>query len=93
MTGARCVKVRVSGRVQGVWFRESTRRTAESLELSGWVRNLDNGDVEAVFAGSPAAVDEALDFVRVGPSHARVDHVDILEEPGDLEPDHPFRIR
>ena len=66
------VHVFVSGRVQGVWFRESTRRCAEELGLSGWVKNLPDGRVEAVFEGDPAAIDRALAFVAEGPRHARV---------------------
>lgn len=68
----------VSGRVQGVWFRESTRRTAEELGLSGWVRNLPDGRVEAEFEGSRDAVEQALAFVREGPEHARVDDVETI---------------
>ncbi len=63
----------VEGRVQGVWFRESTRRRAEELGLSGWVRNLTDGRVEAMFAGSRSGVEQAIAFVREGPPHARVD--------------------
>jgi len=93
----RCVYVRVSGRVQGVWFRESTRRCAEKLELSGWVRNLPSGEVEALFAGEPDAVDEALAFVQVGPAHARVEHVVVEERDAQRAPgprsDPSFTIR
>jgi acylphosphatase len=71
----------VSGQVQGVWFRESTRRVAESLGLSGWVRNLPDGRVEAVFEGEQAQVERAVDFVRQGPPRARVLAVEVRDEP------------
>ena len=87
----RCIRVVVSGRVQGVWFRESTRRRAEELGVYGYVRNLPDGRVEAVFAGEEAAVSAAVDFLRKGPPMARVDHVEI-EEPY-VDPDHRgFRV-
>ncbi len=65
-------RVLVSGRVQGVWFRESTRERASQLGLSGWVRNLPDGRVEALFEGERTAVDAALDFIREGPRLAHV---------------------
>jgi acylphosphatase len=65
-------RVLVSGRVQGVWFRESTRERASQLGLSGWVRNLRDGRVEALFEGDREAVDAALDFIREGPQFAHV---------------------
>jgi acylphosphatase len=72
-------RVLISGLVQGVWFRESTRRRADELGLSGWVRNLPDGRVEAEFEGPPDAVDQALAFVHSGPTHARVDDVTTAE--------------
>ena len=72
----------VSGRVQGVWFREATRRRAEELGVAGWVRNLPDGRVGAVFEGAPAAVEAAVAFVRHGPPLARVDEASVEEEPG-----------
>ena len=73
-------RVRVHGRVQGVWFRGSTERRARALGLAGWVRNQPDGSVEAVFEGSPSAVDAALVFCREGPPGARVERVDVSEE-------------
>ncbi|MBW2271912.1 MAG: acylphosphatase [Deltaproteobacteria bacterium] len=75
-------RVVVSGRVQGVWFRESTRRCAEELGLQGWVRNLPDGRVEAELVGAKAAVLAALEFVKCGPEHARVEACEVapLEE-------------
>jgi acylphosphatase len=62
----------VHGRVQGVWFRQSTAERARALGVSGWVRNLTDGGVEAVFEGPAGAVGEAVDFVRKGPPRAEV---------------------
>jgi acylphosphatase len=69
----------VSGRVQGVWFRESTRSRADELGLRGWVRNLPDGRVEALFEGEANAVRLALDWVREGPAHAQVEEVVVDE--------------
>jgi len=66
----------VDGRVQGVFFRDSTRRKALELGLSGWVRNLPDGRVEAVFEGEESLCRQALDFVRTGPPAARVTGVE-----------------
>ena len=76
----RRTRVVVSGRVQGVWFRESTRRRAEELGVTGWVRNLPDGRVEACFEGATAAVEAAVAFVRRGPPLARVDEASVEEE-------------
>ena len=67
----------VSGRVQGVWFRQSTADEASAAGVSGWVRNLPDGRVEAVFEGEPDAVDRVLAYVRVGPQRAYVEAVDV----------------
>ena len=64
----------VEGRVQGVFFRESTRRIAHSLGLTGWVRNRSDGCVEALFEGERILVERAVDFVRVGPEFAHVEN-------------------
>ena len=73
-------RVIVEGRVQGVFFRDSTRRRARELGLSGFVRNLPDGGVEAVFEGEPSAVAEAVTWIRRGPPYARVRHVEIRDE-------------
>lgn len=64
-------RVTVEGRVQGVWFRESTRRMAEEHDVAGWVRNLPGGGVEAVFEGTPERVLAAVEWRR-GPGRALV---------------------
>jgi len=71
--------VRVSGSVQGVFFRETTRREAERLGLSGWVRNRFDGQVEAEFQGPSRAVERVIEFCQRGPSSASVDDVDVTE--------------
>ena len=75
MTIARRVVVR--GRVQGVFFRETTRRRAYRAGVAGWVRNNDDGTVEAWFEGDPDDVDVMLHFAETGPSGAYVDGVDV----------------
>ncbi|MCE5203913.1 MAG: acylphosphatase [Coriobacteriales bacterium] len=74
----------VTGKVQGVFFRASTARQAASLHLDGWVRNLPDGQVEAVFEGDKHMIEQALSWIQVGPPGAVVEHVDIAwEEPQD----------
>lgn len=75
----RAVRVRVSGRVQGVGFRYSTSARAAELGLSGWVRNLVDGSVEAHLEGDGDRVQEMLDWLRRGPALARVDRLDALD--------------
>jgi acylphosphatase len=74
------VRAIVSGRVQGVWFRQSTADEAERIGVAGWVRNLEDGRVEAVFEGTPEAVGLALAYLDVGPQRARVDEVEAISE-------------
>jgi acylphosphatase len=76
----RRVRVRVAGRVQGVFFRVSCARRARELGLAGWVRNTPAGEVEASFEGTEAAVDEIVSWCRQGPSGARVDRLEIEDE-------------
>jgi acylphosphatase len=65
-------RVIVSGRVQGVWFRESCRRVADQAGVTGWVRNLDDGRVEAWLEGTPDAVAVVETWCETGPRHAMV---------------------
>jgi acylphosphatase len=74
------VHVFVSGMVQGVFFRAATARLAQRLELTGWVRNLDDGRVEAVFEGEKDAVDKVVEFCRHGPNGAFVQDLDVRLE-------------
>ena len=73
----------VSGVVQGVFFRSATYRMARDLDLDGWVRNLSDGRVEAVFEGPSDHVESAVDWCRHGPDRAVVERVEIFEEPVD----------
>lgn len=73
-------RVIVEGRVQRVYFRESTRRTAENLGLAGWVRNLPDGRVEAVFEGDSDAVARAVAWSERGPEHATVTAIEVHAE-------------
>ena len=70
----------ISGRVQGVFFRDSLRRLAEERGVAGWARNTREGTVEAVFEGDPDDVERLVSFARRGPRDARVDDVRVLEE-------------
>jgi len=75
------LRLRVRGRVQGVWFRESTRLEAEKLGVNGWVRNCPDGSVEAVLEGTPEAVRRLEAWCGRGPTAARVVEVRVSEEP------------
>jgi acylphosphatase len=70
----------VSGRVQGVFFRDSVRERAQADGVAGWVTNRADGTVEAVFEGDDDAVDGLVAFCREGPSRADVDDVSVSEE-------------
>jgi acylphosphatase len=74
-------RVVVHGHVQGVFFRDSTRREASRRGVSGWVSNRADGAVEAVFEGSPSDVDELVRFASSGPRGADVADVEVTEEP------------
>jgi acylphosphatase len=74
-------RVLISGRVQGVFFRDSCRRLAEQHGVAGWVRNLPDGRVEAVFEGRPEEVRRLVDWAHTGPRLAAVDNVAIQPEP------------
>lgn len=80
----------IRGKVQGVYFRESTRQEAERLGVAGWVRNLDDGRVEAVIEGEEVDVDALVAWCHRGPENARVDHVDVRSE--DPAGAHGFRV-
>jgi acylphosphatase len=78
-------RVIVSGVVQGVFFRETTRREALGRDLSGWVRNLSDGRVEAVFEGEPESVDDMVAWARTGPPRAIVVSLErFAEQPEEL---------
>lgn len=75
----------VRGKVQGVWFRASTRDEASALGLRGHVRNLANGDVEVLAIGEADAIDRLAAWLRHGPPLARVDTVQRVASEGDLD--------
>jgi len=72
--------VRARGRVQGVFFRAEARARAESLGVAGWIRNAEDGSVEAVFEGEPEQVESMVDWCRRGPVGARVVQLDVAPE-------------
>lgn len=84
-------RIVVSGRVQGVFFRDSTRRTAEARGVAGWVRNRDDGSVEAHLEGDADAVESVIAWARKGPSRAEVTGVDVREV--DSEDLSDFEVR
>jgi acylphosphatase len=73
-------RVLVHGHVQGVFFRDTTRREASRRGVAGWVTNRPDGAVEAVFEGSPDAVDAMVGFCESGPRGAYVDRVEAIDE-------------
>jgi acylphosphatase len=70
----------IHGQVQGVFFRDSTRRRAEAIGVAGWAANRRDGTVEAVLEGQRDAVERMLDFLRRGPARAQVDRVEVSDE-------------
>jgi acylphosphatase len=84
-------RVVIYGRVQGVWFRESTRNLARELSVAGWVRNNHDGTLEAVFQGEHGSVERLVEFCREGPPAARVERVEIADE--QPEPTAGFGVR
>ena len=80
MEGKARVHIFVSGRVQGVFFRENTRKRAKKLGIKGWVRNLPDGRVEAVFEGEKSKVKELINRTKKGSLIARVDELKVILE-------------
>jgi acylphosphatase len=83
--------VYVSGKVQGVYFRATTRDTAREVGVDGWVKNLDDGRVEAVFEGSKKQVEKLVEFCYEGSDAARVDDVQVTYE--DPQGEDGFSVR
>lgn len=71
-----CRRFVVSGRVQGVWFRDSTRQKAQQLGVHGYARNLPDGTVEVLACGNTGVVEELVRWLHQGPPLARVDAVE-----------------
>ncbi|WP_049971944.1 acylphosphatase [Haladaptatus cibarius] len=91
MTDRTRAHVFVSGKVQGVYYRANTRDTAQEKDIDGWVQNLSDGRVEAVFEGPESAVEEMVEWCHTGSPAADVDDVEV--EYGDPEGEDSFRIR
>ncbi|MEA3544589.1 MAG: acylphosphatase [Thermodesulfobacteriota bacterium] len=72
-----CVAVMITGRVQGVWFRQNTKKCADQHGVHGWCQNNPDGSVEAVFAGAEDAVNAVVKWCKTGPIIARVDNVQV----------------
>lgn len=79
MENTYCVHLIIEGRVQGVSYRAFTQRAAKRLGINGWVRNLNNGHVEAVISGAQHSMDKMLGELHKGPLAARVDNITISE--------------
>ncbi|CAM3566160.1 acylphosphatase [Parendozoicomonas haliclonae] len=76
-----CRKAIVRGKVQGVWYRASTRQRAEALEVNGWAKNCADGSVEVMMCGEESAVTRLTDWLYEGPPLAVVEAIDIEELP------------
>jgi len=85
-------EVRITGRVQGVWFRQSTKQTAEHYGVRGWVSNRPDGSVAAVIEGDKDAVQAVVDWCKYGPELARVEDLQVnwTAATGEFE---RFRVR
>ena len=90
MNDIRCRAV-ISGRVQGVFFRDTCERVASGLAVRGWVRNCSDGTVEVAAEGSRDAVDALLDWCREGPPRANVTGIEVRDEP--VAGERGFRVR
>jgi len=76
-----CKKIYVSGLVQGVFFRDSTRQKADELKLKGGIRNCRDGCVEVQVAGEEAAVQSLIKWLKIGPKHAKVSTIEVIDLP------------
>ncbi len=70
-----CVKAVISGKVQGVFYRSGTRKKAQSMNLTGWIKNNDNGTVELIACGDEENLKTLIDWLWIGPDAATVDDV------------------
>jgi acylphosphatase len=92
-TGAIVRRVVVEGYVQGVGYREFTRRAALRLGVSGWVRNRSDGAVEALICGPPASVEALIGEMRSGPRFAEVENLSAIEQDEAAGDDGAFIVR
>ncbi|MEK6891720.1 MAG: acylphosphatase [Nanoarchaeota archaeon] len=87
----KCIHLIVSGKVQGVFFRDSTRRKAQELGLNGYARNLSDGNVEVVAEGSEEKINKLINFIKNNPGHSKVKEVKINHK--ELENFSGFEIK
>lgn len=87
----KCIHLIVSGRVQGVFFRDNTRRKALELGLKGYAKNLPDGDVEVVAQGDERKIHELTEFIKKGPGISKVENVQIKHK--ELENFEKFEIK
>ncbi len=80
MTQEICIRFLVKGKVQGVFFRDSTRKKAEELGVVGWIRNLSDGNVEGIVCGELDKVNQFCDWLWLGPPSAVVENVQLEKE-------------
>jgi acylphosphatase len=80
MDGKTRAHIFVSGRVQGVFYRENTKKKAEKYGILGWVKNLKDGKVEAVFEGEKGKIEKILKWAKRGPFFAKVENLEIITE-------------
>lgn len=92
MSESETLRLRIRGKVQGVFFRASMQRQARDLGVAGWVRNVPDGTVEAVVSGPAPAVDRLLEWCREGPPAADVRELETEDAPAEEAPD-PFEVR
>lgn len=85
-----CLHLLIRGRVQGVYFRSSSKSVAEELEINGWIRNTDAGDVELLACGEEKKLSRFLEWCRKGPSRARV--TELIQSASDAIPPSGFEI-
>ncbi len=78
MADTKYIHVLVSGIVQGVWFRQSTKQVADSLGIRGYAKNLPDGKVEVLACGSGDAIEKLIDYLHQGPENARVEEVNLI---------------
>ena len=93
MESTRRVRLEIYGKVQGVFYRASTRDKARQLGVAGWVRNRPNGSVEALAEGSEEAVEKLVKWCHDGPQHARVDRVEVTDESDSEQTLTGFEVR
>ncbi len=85
-----CKQIFVSGRVQGVFFRDSAKQTADALSLTGGVRNLFDGRVEVIVAGEDCSVQKFIKWLEIGPKYAKVSTIEVMDLAVDYLSDQPL---